>query len=128
LESRRHVYETAGDLNRIEPASGTSGRQGNRMTDPSDSIGECAGCELRRPLDDTGLCEECAARLDRDMIRERAWEYSATAFFHYDPQDYETLREKVIAEYGPAYELILPEGAGRRRRRGKKGRKRKPEE
>ncbi len=98
------------------------------MHDPLDLINECAGCDLIRPLDDTGLCAECAAKLDRDMLRERAWDYSATAFFHYDPKDYETLREKVIAEYGAAYELILPEGAGKRRRRKKKSRKRKPKE
>ena len=95
------------------------------MTDPLDSISECAGCDLIRPLDDMGLCAECAAKLDRDMIRERAWDYSATAFFHYDTRNYESLREKVIAEYGAAYELILPEGAGKKRGRKKKGRKRK---
>jgi len=98
------------------------------MTDPSDLISECASCALWQPLDDTGFCGECAARLDRDMIRERAWDYSATAFFHCDPQDYETLREKVIAEYGAAYELILPKGAGKKRRRKMKGRKQEPEE
>jgi hypothetical protein len=97
------------------------------MTDPLDLISECAGCELWRPLDDTGLCADCAAKLDRDMIRDRAWDYSATAFFHCDPQDYETLREKVIAEYGTAHELILPEAAGKKReRRQQKRRQTKP--
>ncbi|MCI0579955.1 MAG: hypothetical protein L0332_24100 [Chloroflexi bacterium] len=91
------------------------------MVDPVDSISACAGCDLRRPLDDMGLCAECAAKLDRDMIRERAWDYSATAFFHYDPKDYETLREKVIAEYGAAYELIASQKDVRKRRKGKKG-------
>jgi len=91
------------------------------MHDPLDLINECAGCDLIRPLDDTGLCAECAAKLDRDMIRERAWDYSATAFFHYDPKDYETLREKVIAEYGAAYELITPKkDVGPKRRKRKK--------
>jgi hypothetical protein len=91
------------------------------MHDPLDLINECAGCDLIRPLDDTGLCTECAAKLDRDMIRERAWDYSATAFFHYDPQDYETLREKVIAEYGASYELISPKkDVGPKRRKRKK--------
>lgn len=31
--------------------------------------GECLGCNLYTSVDDVGLCAECAARLDRDMIR-----------------------------------------------------------
>jgi len=31
----------------------------------------CQGCDTFAPVDDLGLCEECAAKLDRDMIRQR---------------------------------------------------------
>jgi hypothetical protein len=42
--------------------------------------GECAHCDMFRPLDDQGLCLACAAMLERDLIRQRDWDYSATAF------------------------------------------------
>jgi len=33
--------------------------------------GQCAGCDVYGPIDDVGLCRECAAKLDRDLIRQR---------------------------------------------------------
>ena len=42
--------------------------------------GECAYCDMFRPLDNQGLCLVCAAMLERDLIRQRDWEYSGTAF------------------------------------------------
>jgi hypothetical protein len=42
--------------------------------------GECAGCDRWQTLDDLGLCAECAMKMERDLIRQRAWDYSATAF------------------------------------------------
>ncbi|MBK8129381.1 MAG: hypothetical protein IPK53_10835 [bacterium] len=47
-------------------------------------------------LDDVGLCEVCAAKFDRDLIRQRAWDYSATAFTCH-PQDYEALQAAVMS-------------------------------
>ncbi len=67
----------------------------------------CAGCDQWTTLDDVGLCETCAAKFDRDLIRQRAWDYSATAFACH-PKDYEALRQAVIEQYGPAYELLAP--------------------
>lgn len=32
------------------------------------------------PVNDLGLCEDCASKLDRDMIRKRDWAYSVLAF------------------------------------------------
>ena len=45
-----------------------------------ESTGECQGCDAIRTLNDLGLCEVCAAKLDRDLIRQRGWEYSSLAF------------------------------------------------
>lgn len=42
---------------------------------------ECVGCDLPLPLNDLGLCAECATKLERDLIRARDWNYSTTAFF-----------------------------------------------
>jgi hypothetical protein len=67
--------------------------------------GECVGCDMFRPLDDLGLCLVCAAMLERDLIRQRDWEYSATAFLLSD-EAREDLRRKVVAEYGEGLELI----------------------
>ena len=41
--------------------------------------GECQGCDLFTMLNDFGLCEGCAGKLDRDLIRQRDWDYSALA-------------------------------------------------
>ena len=60
-----------------------------------------------RPLDDQGLCLVCAAMLERDLIRQRDWEYSATSFLLSD-EAREKLRRKVVAEYGEGFELIDP--------------------
>ena len=69
--------------------------------------GECVSCDMFRPLDDQGLCLVCAAMLERDLIRQRDWDYSATAFLLSD-EAREELRRKVVAEYGEDLELIDP--------------------
>ncbi|MFN2369509.1 MAG: hypothetical protein ABR605_11350, partial [Desulfurivibrionaceae bacterium] len=45
-----------------------------------EATGECMGCDSFANLDDLGLCDSCAAKLARDLIRERDWAYSALAF------------------------------------------------
>jgi hypothetical protein len=62
----------------------------------------CTGCDLFRPVNDLSLCDECFAKLERDLIRSRDWEYSATALMVADDQ-LEALRERVIRDYGAAY-------------------------
>ncbi len=81
-----------------------------------EQAGECASCEMFRPLDDLGLCLACAAMLERDLIRQRDWEYAASAAFLAD-EDREALRQQIIAKYGEGLELIEPSGATKRRRK-----------
>ncbi len=65
----------------------------------------CVGCDLPLPVNDLGLCDTCFAKLERDLIRSRDWDYSMTAFAV--PEDQlEALRERVIRQYGAEYELI----------------------
>ncbi|MEO8397577.1 MAG: hypothetical protein ABI700_31565, partial [Chloroflexota bacterium] len=66
----------------------------------------CVGCDLPFPVNDLGLCAECYKKLERDLIRSRDWEYSATAFMVAANQ-LEVLRERVIRDYGAAYELMM---------------------
>ena len=61
--------------------------------------GECQVCQIFGPLNDLGLCEDCAGKLDLDLIRERDWEYSVSAFGA-PPSRREELRQDVIAECG----------------------------
>ena len=77
----------------------------------------CLGCDqLVTQRDDLGLCPDCAAKLDRDMMRDRDWERSWTAW--QTPADQrEALRAQVIARYGARYELIAPPAPRRRRRK-----------
>ena len=69
--------------------------------------GKCQGCELFYPLDDMGFCEDCAGKLERDLIRQRAWDYSALAFVVPDDKR-EELRRQIIKKYGKDLELIAP--------------------
>jgi len=68
----------------------------------------CQGCDRFAPVDDLGLCKKCAAKLDRDMIRQRSWDYSATAFLT-PKEKYEELRKTIIQVHGAELELIAPD-------------------
>jgi hypothetical protein len=65
----------------------------------------CMGCDLPFPVNDLRLCDTCFAKLERDLIRSRDWDYSVTAF-GVAPDQLEALRERVIRDHGPADELI----------------------
>jgi hypothetical protein len=67
---------------------------------------ECLGCVTIANVDECGLCGECAAKLDRDLIRQRDWDYSVSAF-GVSPDKREALRDHVIKRYGAALELIV---------------------
>ncbi|MCP5102295.1 MAG: hypothetical protein GY950_02900 [bacterium] len=90
------------------------------------SEGECQACDIFLPLDDLGLCNDCAAKLERDLIRQRDWDYSATAF-GVDPSKLEEIRKQVIAKYGEKLELISPpeERKKSKKRKRKKVKKKK---
>lgn len=80
----------------------------------------CVGCDLPFPVNDLGLCDECFAKLERDLIRARDWDYSATAFM-IAPDQLETLRERVIRDYGADYELIAdPTAIAKPKRKNKR--------
>jgi hypothetical protein len=84
----------------------------------------CASCDLPRPVNDLGLCDECFMKLERDLIRSRDWDYSATAFA-VAPDRREALRERVIRHYGADYELIRdPETAEKLKRKNKRSKSR----
>lgn len=75
----------------------------------------CVGCDLPLPVNDLGLCDTCFAKLERDLIRSRDWDYSMTAFAV--PEDQlEALRERVIRQYGAEYELIEDPNAPKKRK------------
>ncbi|MBE2270305.1 MAG: hypothetical protein IAE80_18855 [Anaerolinea sp.] len=57
------------------------------------------------PVNDLGLCSNCYAKLERDLIRMREWEDSEVAF-GVPAERLEALREQVIREYGAAFELL----------------------
>lgn len=79
----------------------------------------CAGCDLFRPVNDLSLCDECFAKLERDLIRSRDRTHSATAFMVAEDQ-LEALRERVIREYGADYELIEDPNAKKPKRKNKR--------
>jgi hypothetical protein len=87
--------------------------------DPKRFVAECPCCDDFGPVGHIGICDTCAAKLDRDMIRERALNYSATAFMVV-PEKREALRAATIAKYGVALELIAPESGARKPARSRK--------
>ena len=86
--------------------------------------GECQGCDLFTRLNDLGLCEECAGKLERDLIRQRDWGYSALAYGCPESKR-EELRKEIIARHGEKLELITPEKEPQRKRKKKRKGKRK---
>ncbi|MBN2055687.1 hypothetical protein JW905_12230 [bacterium] len=70
--------------------------------------GICAACDAHARVNDLGLCEECDEKLDRDFIRKRDWDYSASAF-GCPPDKLEELRDYVIRMHGEALELLADE-------------------
>jgi hypothetical protein len=75
-------------------------------------------------LNDFGLCEECAGKLERDLLRQRDWDYSALAY-GVPAEKREALRNEIIGRYGGKLELILPKEEPDRKRKKKKRGKRK---
>lgn len=73
----------------------------------------CNGCDCVLPVNDLGLCDECAEKMDRDLIRQRDWNYAA-ATYALDTAQREELRKTVIARYGTDHELISPPAPGRK--------------
>jgi hypothetical protein len=69
--------------------------------------GECVGCDDFTRVDGSGLCAECLEKLDRDMLRQRDWDCSASAYC-VPPDKREELRRAVIGRYGSDLELIAP--------------------
>ena len=86
--------------------------------------GECQGCDIIQPVNDLGLCEECNGKLERDMIRQRNWAYSALAFGCPEPK-LEELRKEVIQQYGTKLELIAPTKGNQKKKKNKKRKKRR---
>ena len=84
--------------------------------------GICQGCDALVKVNDIGMCEDCAAKLDRDLIRKRDWEYSAFAFGC--PVDKrEELREHIIARYGERLEILAAEPPPTRKSRRNENRR-----
>lgn len=75
---------------------------------------KCDACDLHGPVDKMLLCERCRAKLERDLLRQRSWAYSAIVFGLSD-EEREAVRRQVIAKHGHALELIAAEKPRRRR-------------
>jgi len=86
--------------------------------------GKCQACDCYGPVNDLSLCENCAAMLERDLLRQRDWEYSAAAF-GLSPEAQEKQRRQIVEQFGEALELIAPANTARKSRASRKRRKRK---
>jgi hypothetical protein len=84
--------------------------------------GICQACDTPGPVDDMSLCEDCAGKFERDVIRRRDWDFSAMAFAC--PKDrLEDLRTEVIRKYGEALELLAPKEEDQKKQKGSRKRR-----
>lgn len=82
--------------------------------------GLCQVCDCFGQINDVGLCAECAGKLERDLTRQRDWDYSVSAY-GMSSQQREELRGRVIAQFGESLELISPTKKAKKRRKSWKG-------
>jgi rubredoxin len=100
----------------------------DELSDDGFYEGDCQGCDSFESLNVDGLCRECSAKLDRDLIRERDWAYSVSAYGVPESKR-EELRNEVIKQYGEKLELIAPskntpkKSKKRKRKKKKSGKK-----
>lgn len=88
---------------------------------------QCQACDDYGLVDEMMLCNECAGKLERDLIRQREWDYSAFAF-GMSSEGREKFRIQVIKKYGAKLELIAAESEKKTRKKrnkskGKRNRK-----
>lgn len=81
--------------------------------------GMCNGCDLMLPLNDLGLCDDCAGKLERDLIRKSDWDYTVSGF-GLPKSEREGVRKKVIKAFGNKLELIAPDKPGKKKTKHKK--------
>jgi hypothetical protein len=86
--------------------------------------GQCQACDNWGRVNDLMLCEECDAKVQRDLIRAQDWDYVAAAF-GLDDEGRERLRAEVIREYGVKNELIISEGPKQEKRKRRRRRRKK---
>jgi len=82
-----------------------------------------AACDDPGRIDDLGLCQDCGGKLERDLLRQRDWAYSATAYGLSDEQR-ERARREIVKQFGKDLELIAAPKDGERRKRRKRGKPR----
>lgn len=69
--------------------------------------GQCVACDMYGRINDLQLCKICAAKLERDLMRLRDWNYTATAFI-LPEEKWAAARKAIIKEFGRDLELIAP--------------------
>ncbi len=86
--------------------------------------GQCQACDCWGRVNDLMLCEDCASKLERDLIRQRDWDYTVSAF-GLSSEDREELRRQVVAQFGEALELIAPPEKTRKDRSSRRRKRRR---
>ncbi len=97
---------------------------GDSKTEFGQHQGECAGCEHFRRVNELGLCEDGSQKLERDLIRNRDWAYSATAYWVGNERREELLRQ-IVDKFGKDLELIAPSRQVKVTRKRRRRRRRK---
>ena len=84
----------------------------------------CQACDGYGTVNDIGLCDECNAKMDRDLIRKREWDYSASAF-GCPVEMREELRQHIIKNHGRKLELLAEEAPKKKRPRSKSAKRKR---
>ncbi|WP_456364202.1 hypothetical protein [Priestia aryabhattai] len=68
---------------------------------------ECHGCYSTKKVNHIPLCASCNNKLERDLVRQRNYEYSDLTAQLSSSEDKEKVRKDVINQYGEKLELVL---------------------
>jgi len=68
---------------------------------------ECFGCYIIKKVNHIPFCKSCNNKKERDLVRQRSYDYSELTAHLSSLEDKERVRKDIINKYGEKLELIL---------------------
>ncbi|WP_341285801.1 hypothetical protein [Priestia megaterium] len=71
--------------------------------------GECHGCFMIKKVNHIPFCESCNSKMERDLVRQRSYDYSELTVHLSSKEAKENVRKNIIFKYGPKLEIVIDE-------------------
>lgn len=68
--------------------------------------GECHGCFMIKKVNHIPFCESCNSKMERDLVRQRSYDYSELTAHLSSKEAKEIVRKNIVSKYGSDLELI----------------------